>query len=180
MMQFPEGMRKKLFPQTTKWFEQIMNSKEAVSAYGKTILCKNPIKAFTGEIKRCYLPEKKECQKTEECQKCDDKKEEPKETPKEQNEGKGGKKNKKNKNKNENKESDKKEEPKETQEGEDNKKGGKKDKKNKKKEGFNMNRSKDRNKEKQNLFKLKYVLDNSFFVLHDNNFSFYLYQDLFF
>ena len=134
MMQFPEGMRKKLFPQTTKWFEQIMNSKEAVSAYGKTILCKNPIKAFTGEIKRCYLPEKKECQKTEECQKCDDKKEEPKETPKEQNEGKGGKKNKKNKNKNENKESDKKEEPKETQEGEDNKKGGKKDKKNKKKE----------------------------------------------
>ena len=61
MLHFPEGMRKSLFPQTTKWFEKIMNSKEAIKAYGRTVLCKNPIKAFTGEIKRVPLvPPKKE------------------------------------------------------------------------------------------------------------------------
>ena len=61
MLHFPEGMRKSLFPQTTKWFEKIMKSPEAVKAYGRTVLCKNPLKAFTGEIKRCpILPPKKE------------------------------------------------------------------------------------------------------------------------
>ena len=52
MLHFPEGMRKSLFPQTTKWFENIMNSDEAKKAYGRTILCKTQIKAFTGEIKK--------------------------------------------------------------------------------------------------------------------------------
>jgi len=61
MLHFPEGMRKSLFPQTTKWFEKIMKSPEAVKAYGRTVLCKNPLKAFTGEIKRCpIIPPKKE------------------------------------------------------------------------------------------------------------------------
>ena len=55
MLHFPEGMRKSLFPQTTKWFEIMMNTKEAKKAYGRTLLCKNPIKAFTGEIKRVPL-----------------------------------------------------------------------------------------------------------------------------
>ena len=52
MLYFPEGMRKTLFPQTVKWFENIMNSNEAKKAYGRTILCKVPLKAFTGEIKK--------------------------------------------------------------------------------------------------------------------------------
>ncbi len=61
MLHFPEGLRKSLFPQTTKWFEKIMNSSEAIKAYGRTVLCKNPLKAFTGEIKRCpIIPVKKE------------------------------------------------------------------------------------------------------------------------
>ena len=55
MFHFPEGMRKSLLPLTTKWFESIMNSNEAKKAYGRTILCKNLIKPFTGEIKRCPI-----------------------------------------------------------------------------------------------------------------------------
>ena len=47
---FPEGMRKKLIPNTSKWFEKIMNSNEAIKAYGKTTLCKIPIKPFTQKI----------------------------------------------------------------------------------------------------------------------------------
>ena len=52
MFHFPEGMRKSLFPKVATWFQDIMNSKEAIKAYGRTFLCKNPLKAFTGEIKR--------------------------------------------------------------------------------------------------------------------------------
>ena len=62
MFHFPEGMRKSLFPKLTLWFQEIMNSPEAIKSYGRTILCKNPLKAFTGEIKRkpLIIPEKKE------------------------------------------------------------------------------------------------------------------------
>ena len=62
MFHFPEGMRKSLFPKLTSWFQEIMNSPEAIKSYGRTILCKNPLKAFTGEIKRkpLIIPEKKE------------------------------------------------------------------------------------------------------------------------
>ena len=52
MLHFPEGMRKSLFAQTTKWFEKIMNTIDAIKAYGRTVLCKSPVKAFTGEVKR--------------------------------------------------------------------------------------------------------------------------------
>ena len=67
MFHFPEGMRKSLFPKLTSWFQEIMNSPEAIKAYGRTILCKNPLKAFTGEIKRnpLIIPEKKEENKNE-------------------------------------------------------------------------------------------------------------------
>ena len=67
MFHFPEGMRKSLFPKLTSWFQKIMNTPEAIKAYGRTILCKNPLKAFTGEIKRNHLiiPEKKEESKNE-------------------------------------------------------------------------------------------------------------------
>ena len=50
MFNFPEGMRKKLIPNTSKWFENIMNTSEAIKAYGKTILCKIPLKPFTQKI----------------------------------------------------------------------------------------------------------------------------------
>ena len=67
MFHFPEGMRKSLFPKLTSWFQEIMNTPEAIKAYGRTILCKNPLKAFTGEIKRnpLIIPEKKEESKNE-------------------------------------------------------------------------------------------------------------------
>ena len=67
MLHFPEGMRNKVFPLTTKWFENVKNSPETVKAYGRTVLCKNPIKAFTGEIGKQDQPEeKKECDKKNE------------------------------------------------------------------------------------------------------------------
>ena len=47
---FPEGMRNKLMPNFTRWFENIMNTKEAINAYGKTVLCKIPLKPFMGKI----------------------------------------------------------------------------------------------------------------------------------
>ena len=52
LFQFPDGMRKKLIPNVTKWFEKIMNTNEAVKAYGRTMLCKIPAKPFMGTICR--------------------------------------------------------------------------------------------------------------------------------
>ena len=52
MLHFPEPMRNKLFPKTNKWFEKIMNTPEAIKAYGRTILCKNIMKPFSGVINR--------------------------------------------------------------------------------------------------------------------------------
>ncbi len=75
MLHFPEGMRKSLFAQTTKWFEKIMKTNDAIKAYGRTVLCKIPIKAFTGEVKRIPLAQLKQEKK--------EKKEESKEEKKE-------------------------------------------------------------------------------------------------
>ena len=44
ILQFPEGQRKKQIPNITRWFEKIMNTEEAIKAYGKTTLCKIPVK----------------------------------------------------------------------------------------------------------------------------------------
>jgi lysyl-tRNA synthetase class 2 len=64
MLHFPEKMRNSVFPQTTKWFEKVMNTPEAINAYGRTVLCKVPQKAFTGEVKRYpILPPKQEEEK---------------------------------------------------------------------------------------------------------------------
>ena len=52
MFHFPEQMRNKLFPKINQWFEKIMNSAEAMKAYGRTILCKNILKPFSGVINR--------------------------------------------------------------------------------------------------------------------------------
>lgn len=65
MLHLPEGMRKNLIPNVGKWFENIMKSKEAIKAYGRTVLCKQPIKPFNGEIKRDYSEEKKDEPKVE-------------------------------------------------------------------------------------------------------------------
>ena len=55
MFQFPEGMRKKLFPNTTKWFENIMKTNETVKAYGRIVLCKIPLKPFMQKIEKKEL-----------------------------------------------------------------------------------------------------------------------------
>ena len=60
MLHFPEGMRKSLLPNVTKWFEKIMKSKEAIQAYGRTILCKIPMKPFTEKINRNVVVESHE------------------------------------------------------------------------------------------------------------------------
>ena len=77
MLHFPEGMRKSVFPQTAKWFEKIMNTIEAIKAYGRTVLCKNPVKPFTGEVKRIPLSQLKvETKKPKEQEEKEQKKEE--------------------------------------------------------------------------------------------------------
>ena len=43
MLHFTENIRNG-FPKVTKWFENIMNSPEAIEAYGRTILCKKQLK----------------------------------------------------------------------------------------------------------------------------------------
>ena len=50
MVHLPEALRKKLIPNLNKWFEKIMNTKEAIEAYGRTVLCKNMLKPFSGKI----------------------------------------------------------------------------------------------------------------------------------
>ncbi len=64
---FPEGTIKSLLPKVTSWFQEIMNSPEAIKAYGRTFLCKNALKPFMGEIKRnpLVIPTKKEEKKEE-------------------------------------------------------------------------------------------------------------------
>jgi elongation factor 1-gamma len=52
MLKYPEKMMKSTYPNILKWFEKIMNSPEAIEAYGRTILCKIPIKPFNGRINR--------------------------------------------------------------------------------------------------------------------------------
>ena len=49
MLHFPENIRKS-FPKVTKWFENIMNSPEAIEAYGRTILCKKQLKPLNIKI----------------------------------------------------------------------------------------------------------------------------------
>ena len=52
MLHFPENLRNGLFPKLTKWFENIMNTPEAIEAYGRTILCKKPLKPLNIKIDR--------------------------------------------------------------------------------------------------------------------------------
>jgi len=52
MLHFPENLRNSLCPKLTKWFENIMNTPEAIEAYGRTILCKKPLKPLNIKIDR--------------------------------------------------------------------------------------------------------------------------------
>jgi glutathione S-transferase len=50
MFYLTEKIRNSLCPKLTQWFENIMNTKEAIDAYGRTILCKKQLKPL--EIKQ--------------------------------------------------------------------------------------------------------------------------------
>ena len=116
MLHFPEPMRKKLFPNINKWFEKIMNTPEAIKAYGRTVLCKNIVKPFSGIIIRNKQNEEnknKEENHKENKGKKDKNKDDNKKGNKNNKENKKenkGKKDKKNKNEHEQKENVEKEE----------------------------------------------------------------------
>lgn len=57
MLHLIENMRNSLFPKLTKWFQNIMNSPEAIKAYGRTILCKKQIKPLNIKIDRSKIIE---------------------------------------------------------------------------------------------------------------------------
>ena len=90
MFHFPDKMRKSLFPKTEKWFEKIMNSPEAIEGYGRTVLCKIPLKGFNGKIERPKISDQTEKEVNEETENKNekDKKKSKKEKTKEANKGK--------------------------------------------------------------------------------------------
>ena len=99
MFHLPEQMRNKLTPKLNKWFEKIMNSKEAIKAYGRTVLCKTPMKPFAGKVNK----NKAENEKKEKKEDKDNKDEEKEKNKKDKNKG-----DKKNKNEKKEKQNDKK------------------------------------------------------------------------
>ena len=106
MFHLPEQMRNKLFPKLNKWFENLMNSKEAMKAYGRTVLCKTPMKPFAGKINK-NKPEKENKENKEN----KEEKDKNKEKEKDKNKNKKDKKEKKDKQKDK-KENEQKEKPK--------------------------------------------------------------------
>ena len=60
MFNFQDGFRTNKIKNISKWFENIMKTNEAIKAYGRTILCKVPIKPFIGEINKNIVNYKKE------------------------------------------------------------------------------------------------------------------------
>ena len=66
MFNFPEGMRNNKIKNISKWFENIMKTNEAIKAYGRTVLCKIPIKPFMGKIISNSVNYKKEKQEKKE------------------------------------------------------------------------------------------------------------------
>ena len=71
---FPKGLREKVFPNVNDWFLRVLNTPETDKAYGKVLLCNQPLKPYISEKKE----EKKEEKKKEEKKKEDKKKEEKK------------------------------------------------------------------------------------------------------
>ena len=57
---FPKGLRDKLFPNVTKWFEKMASTEEVKKVYGKILLCNQPMKPFISEQKEKEKPQKQE------------------------------------------------------------------------------------------------------------------------
>ena len=56
MFHFPEKMRNNIIPNITKWFKNIMETNEAIKAYGRTILYTLPLKPFIQKINENKSP----------------------------------------------------------------------------------------------------------------------------
>ena len=56
---FPKGLRDKVFPNTTKWFQRMAETEEVKKVYGKILLCNQPLKPFIKEEKQEKKPEKR-------------------------------------------------------------------------------------------------------------------------
>ena len=56
---FPKGLRDKVFPNATKWFQRMAETEEVKKVYGKILLCNQPLKPFIKEEKQEKKPEKK-------------------------------------------------------------------------------------------------------------------------
>ena len=52
MFYLNEKIRKSLCPQLTIWFENIMNTPEAIDAYGRTLLCKKQLKPLEIKVEK--------------------------------------------------------------------------------------------------------------------------------
>ena len=46
MMCYPEGLRKNQLKNLNEYFVNVMETPEAKKVYGRTLLCKNPVKAY--------------------------------------------------------------------------------------------------------------------------------------
>ena len=62
---FPKGLRDKVFPNVTKWFQKMAETEEVKKVYGKILLCNQPLKPFIQEQKEEKKPEKKQEKKPE-------------------------------------------------------------------------------------------------------------------
>jgi len=62
---FPKGLRDKVFPNVTKWFQKMAETEEVKKVYGKILLCNQPLKPFIQEQKEEKKPEKKQEKKQE-------------------------------------------------------------------------------------------------------------------
>ena len=60
MFYLTEKIRNSLCPKLTSWFENIMNSQEAIKAYGRTLLCKKQLKPMDIKIEKNNNKNKKE------------------------------------------------------------------------------------------------------------------------
>ena len=62
---FPKGLRDKVFPNATKWFQKMAETEEVKKAYGKILLCNQPLKPFIKEEKQEKKEEPKKVKKHE-------------------------------------------------------------------------------------------------------------------
>ena len=62
---FPKGLRDKVYPNVTKWFQKMAETEEVKKVYGKILLCNQPLKPFIQEQKEEKKPEKKQEKKPE-------------------------------------------------------------------------------------------------------------------